>query len=109
MPDISQMEASIKENTKMIICTKWIESYRELCRCISHREDGACTWTDVCGRRISDTGVFPINVQERILIFCVLPDIKDCLHHREQGGIYVKRWNRVKTAEDRRKRDPDIQ
>ena len=38
---------------------KWIESYRKLCRCISHREDGACTWTDVCGRRISDSRGFP--------------------------------------------------
>ena len=60
MPDISQMEAfDKKKNTKMIICTKWIESYRKLCRCISHREDGACTWTDVCGRRISDSRGFP--------------------------------------------------
>ena len=59
MPDISQMKASIKRKYEDDHLYKWIESYRKLCRCISHREDGACTWTDVCGRRISDSRGFP--------------------------------------------------
>ena len=80
----TQMEASIKENKKMIICTNGSNltgNYVDVSVIgkMAHAH-GLMFVVDAS----QTAGVFPINVQEMNIDILCLPDIKDCLHHREQ-------------------------
>ena len=90
MPDISQMEASIKENTKMIICTNGSNltgNYVDVSVIgkMAHAH-GLMFVVDAS----QTAGVFPINVQEMNIDILCFTGHKGLLAPQGTGGIYVK-------------------
>ena len=90
MPDISQMEASIKENTKMIICTNGSNltgNYVDVSVIgkMAHAH-GLMFVVDAS----QTAGVFPINVQEMNIDILCFTGHKGLLGPQGTGGIYVK-------------------
>ena len=90
MPDISQMEASIKENTKMLICTNGSNltgNYVDVSVIgkMAHAH-GLMFVVDAS----QTAGVFPINVQEMNIDILCFTGHKGLLAPQGTGGIYVK-------------------
>ena len=90
MPDISEMEASIKENTKMIICTNGSNltgNYVDVSAIgkMAHAH-GLVFVVDAS----QTAGVFPINVQEMNIDILCFTGHKGLLAPQGTGGIYVK-------------------
>ena len=90
MPDISQMEASIKENTKMIICTNGSNltgNYVDVSVIgkMAHAH-GLMFVVDAS----QTAGIFPINVQEMNIDILCFTGHKGLLAPQGTGGIYVK-------------------
>ena len=90
MPDISQMEASIKENTKMIICTNGSNltgNYVDVSVIgkMAHAH-GLMFVVDAS----QTAGVFPINVQKMNIDILCFTGHKGLLAPQGTGGIYVK-------------------
>ena len=90
MPDISEMEASIKENTKMIICTNGSNltgNYVDVSVIgkMAHAH-GLVFVVDAS----QTAGVFPINVQEMNIDILCFTGHKGLLAPQGTGGIYVK-------------------
>ena len=90
MPDISQMETSIKENTKMIICTNGSNltgNYVDVSVIgkMAHAH-GLMFVVDAS----QTAGVFPINVQEMNIDILCFTGHKGLLAPQGTGGIYVK-------------------
>ena len=96
MPDISQMEASIKENTKMIICTN------------GSNLTGNYVDVSVIGKMAhayglmfvvdasQTAGVFPINVQEMNIDILCFTGHKGLLGPQGTGGMYVRKGVHVR-------------
>ena len=90
MPDISQMEASIKENTKMIICTNGSNltgNYVDVSVIgkMAHAH-GLMFVVDAS----QTAGVFPINVQEMNIDILCFTGHKGLMGPQGTGGMYVK-------------------
>lgn len=90
MPDISQMEASIKENTKMLICTNGSNltgNYVDVSVIgkMAHAH-GLMFVVDAS----QTAGVFLINVQEMNIDILCFTGHKGLLAPQGTGGIYVK-------------------
>ena len=90
MPDISQMEASIKENTKMLICTNGSNltgNYVDVSVIgkMAHAH-GLMFVVDAS----QTAGVFPINVQEMNIDILCFTGHKGLMGPQGTGGMYVK-------------------
>lgn len=96
MPDISQMEASIKENTKMIICTNGSNltgNYVDVSVIgkMAHAH-GLMFVVDAS----QTAGVFPINVQEMNIDILCFTGHKGLLGPQGTGGMYVRKGVHVR-------------
>ena len=96
MPDISQMEASIKENTKMIICTNGSNltgNYVDVSVIgkMAHAH-GLMFVVDAS----QSAGVFPINVQEMNIDILCFTGHKGLLGPQGTGGMYVRKGVHVR-------------
>lgn len=96
MPDISQMEASIKENTKMIICTNGSNltgNYVDVSVIgkMAHTH-GLMFVVDAS----QTAGVFPINVQEMNIDILCFTGHKGLLGPQGTGGMYVRKGVHVR-------------
>lgn len=96
MPDISQMEASIKENTKMIICTNGSNltgNYVDVSVIgkMAHAH-GLMFVVDAS----QTAGFFPINVQEMNIDILCFTGHKGLLGPQGTGGMYVRKGVHVR-------------
>lgn len=96
MPDISQMEASIKENTKMIICTNGSNltgNYVDVSVIgkMAHAH-GLMFVVDAS----QTAGVFPINVQKMNIDILCFTGHKGLLGPQGTGGMYVRKGVHVR-------------
>lgn len=96
MPDISQMEASIKENTKMLICTNGSNltgNYVDVSVIgkMAHAH-GLMFVVDAS----QTAGVFPINVQEMNIDILCFTGHKGLLGPQGTGGMYVRKGVHVR-------------
>ena len=96
MPDISQMETSIKENTKMIICTNGSNltgNYVDVSVIgkMAHAH-GLMFVVDAS----QTAGVFPINVQEMNIDILCFTGHKGLLGPQGTGGMYVRKGVHVR-------------
>lgn len=96
MPDISQMEASIKENTKMIICTNGSNltgNYVDVSVIgkMAHAH-GLMFAVDAS----QTAGVFPINVQKMNIDILCFTGHKGLLGPQGTGGMYVRKGVHVR-------------
>ena len=96
MPDISQMEASIKENTKMLICTNGsnltgnmidIKRVGEIAK-----KHGLLFVVDAS----QTAGVYPIDVQEMNIHILCFTGHKSILGPQGTGGMYVRAGVKVR-------------
>ena len=96
MPDIAAMEAAIKENTKMIICTNGSNltgNYVDVAVIgkMAHKY-GLIFAVDAS----QTAGVFPINVQKMDIDILCFTGHKGLLGPQGTGGIYVKEGIQVR-------------
>ena len=96
MPDIASMEAAIKENTKMIICTNGSNltgNYVDVAAIgkMAHKH-GLIFAVDAS----QTAGVFPIDVQKMDIDILCFTGHKGLLGPQGTGGIYVKEGIQVR-------------
>ena len=96
MPDLAQMEQTVKENTKMIICTNGSNltgNYIDVSVIgdIAHRH-GVLFAVDAS----QTAGVFPIDVQKMQIDILCFTGHKGLLGPQGTGGIYVKEGVKLK-------------